>query len=199
MEVGMEQYGGGAIEVRDYDPRWPVMFDEESERLRGVFGPAVTIEHIGSTSVPGLAAKPIIDLLVGIRSLTHAKAIYPGPLQALGYTYIQEYESWLPAELFFRKGMPGPWTHHVHVMEPSNPRWQDHLLFRDYLRSHPETASAYGSLKRSLAASFGNDIEAFRNGKHRFVTAVTAKARLEFPARSADARPTNGTSTRPMR
>jgi GrpB-like predicted nucleotidyltransferase (UPF0157 family) len=95
----MEQYRGGAIEVRDYDPRWPVLFDEECERLRGVFGPAVTIEHMGSTSVPGLAAKPIIDLLVGIRSLTEAKATYPGPLQAMGYAYIPEYESWLPAEL----------------------------------------------------------------------------------------------------
>ena len=65
----MERYGGGAIEVRDYDPRWPVLFDEECERLRGVFGPTVTIEHMGSTSVPGLAAKPIIDLLIGVQSL----------------------------------------------------------------------------------------------------------------------------------
>jgi GrpB-like predicted nucleotidyltransferase (UPF0157 family) len=194
----MEQYGGGAIEVRDYDPRWPVMFDEESERLRDIFGAAVTIEHIGSTSVPGLPAKPIIDLLVGIRSLTEAKVIYVEPLAALGYTYIPEYESWLPAELFFRKGIPGPWTHHVHVMKPSNPRWQDHLLFRDYLRSHPETASAYGGLKKSLAASFGNDIAGFRNGKHQFVTAVVAKARSEFPARHADARPTNSTPTSPI-
>jgi GrpB-like predicted nucleotidyltransferase (UPF0157 family) len=89
----------------------------------------------------------------------------------------------LPAELFFRKGMPGPWTHHVHVMEPSNPRWQDHLLFRDYLRAHPETASAYGSLKKSLALAFGDDIAGFTNAKHAFVTTVTAKARSEFGAR----------------
>ncbi len=179
----MEKYGGGAIEVRDYDPRWPVLFDEECERLRGVFGPTVTIEHMGSTSVPGLAAKPIIDVLIGVQSLAEAKSTCIEPLRALRYTYIPEYETWLPAELFFRKGIPGPWTHHVHVMEPSNPRWQDHLLFRDYLRAHPETASAYGSLKKSLALAFGDDIAGFRNAKHAFVTTVTAKARLEFGTR----------------
>ena len=179
----MEKYGGGAIEVRDYDPNWPVLFDEECRRLRGVFGSAVRIEHIGSTSVPGLAAKPIIDLLVGVPSLAEAKATCIEPLLALSYTHIPEYETWLPAGLFFRKGIPGPWTHHVHVMEPSNPRWQDHLLFRDYLRAHPETASAYGSLKKSLAQAFGDDIEGFRNAKHEFVKTVTAKARSEFGPR----------------
>ena len=104
----MERYGGGAIEVRDYDPKWPVLFDEECQRLRGVFGPTVTIEHIGSTSVPGLAAKPIIDLLIGVRSLAEAKSACIEPLLALRYTYIPEYETWLPDGLFFRKGIPVP-------------------------------------------------------------------------------------------
>jgi len=153
------------------------------ERLRGVFGPTVTIEHMGSTSVPGLAAKPIIDLLIGVPSLAEAKSTCIEPLRALRYTYIPEYETWLPAELFFRKGIPGPWTHHVHVMEPSNPRWQDHLLFRDYLRTHPETASAYGSLKKSLALAFGDDIAGFTNAKHAFVKTVMAKARSELGTR----------------
>ena len=109
----MERYGGGAIEVRDYDPNWPVLFEEECARLRGVFGPPVPIEHIGSTSVPGLAAKPIIDLLIGVPSLAEAKPTCLEPLVALRYTYIPEYETWLPGELFFRKGIPGPWTHHL--------------------------------------------------------------------------------------
>ena len=88
-----------------------------------------------------------------------------------------EYESWLPGELFFRKGVPRPWTHHVHLMEPSNPRGQDWLLFRDFLRAHPETAREYADRKRALAATCGDDIAGYRNGKHAFVTAVTAKAR----------------------
>ncbi len=176
----MERYGGGAIEVLDYDPRWPDLFEEECTHLRGVFGPmAVAIEHIGSTSVAGLAAKPIIDLLVGVQSLVDAKAICIEPLRALGYRHITAYEAWLPAELFFRKGMRGPWTHHLHVMEPSNPRWRELILFRDYLRAHPETASAYGSLKKSLALVFKDNIEGFRNAKHSFVVDVIAKARAE--------------------
>jgi GrpB-like predicted nucleotidyltransferase (UPF0157 family) len=182
----MEKYGGGAIEVRDYDLKWPVLFDEESARLRRAFGPTlVAIEHVGSTSIPGLAAKPIIDLLVGVRSLTEAKPICVEPLHALGYTYIPQYETWLPGELFFRKGIPGPWTHHVHAMEPSNPRWQEFLLFRNYLRSHSETASAYGDLKRSLALAFKDDIEGFRNAKSPFVRTVTEKARSELKSTTA--------------
>jgi GrpB-like predicted nucleotidyltransferase (UPF0157 family) len=174
----VEHYGGGPIVVADYDPAWPAKFEQERATLRGVLGSlVVTIEHFGSTSVPGLPAKPIIDLLVGVRSLIEARAHCIEPLQALGYTYVPEYESWLPGELFFRKGMPGPWTHHVHIMEPSNPRWREFLLFRDYLRAHPKVASAYAERKRALAAEFADDIASYRTGKTAFVTAVMAKAR----------------------
>lgn len=159
------------------------LFDEECERLRGVFEPAFGIEHVGSTSVPGLAAKPIIDLSVGVASLAEAKSIYMRPLLALGYSYVLEYETGLAAELFFRKGIPGPRTHHLHVLEPSTPRGQEFLLFRDYLRGHPEMANAFGSLKKSFALGFGDDIEGYRNAKHQFVNAVTAKARSELAMR----------------
>ena len=119
----MERYGGGAIMVCDYDPVWAAMFEHERTCLHGVLGALVlSIEHVGSTAVPGLAAKPIIDLLVGVHSLTAARSCGIEPLQTLGYTYVPQYESWLPGELFFRKGPPGPWTHHVHLMEPANPR-----------------------------------------------------------------------------
>lgn len=176
----MERYGGGAIVVRDYDPAWPVLFDEERTRLLGALGPiVVVVEHVGSTAVPGLAAKPIIDLLVEVRSLAEARASAIAPLQALGYTYVPEYETWLPQELFFRKGMPGPWTHHVHVMEPSSPRREEFVLFRDYLLQHPEIAGAYADLKRALALVFGEDIAGFREAKRPFVQAVMAKARAE--------------------
>jgi hypothetical protein len=100
-------------------------------------------------------------------------------LRAVGYAYLPEYESWLPGELFFRKGPPGPWTHHVHAMETSHPRWQHRLLFRDYLRAHPEAASAYGKLKRDLAAAFGDDIAGYRNAKAAFCEATMAQARGE--------------------
>ena len=176
----MERYGAGSIVVRDYDPKWAAMFEEERARVHGALGAVVTsIEHVGSTSVPGLAAKPIIDLLVGVRDLAEARGACLEPLRALGYTYVPEYETWLPGELFFRKGVPGPWTHHVHVMEPANPRWQDFVLFRDYLRAQPPIAQAYASLKRALATVFGDDIAGFRTAKAPFVQAVMAKARAQ--------------------
>jgi len=178
--ASVERYGGGRVVVCDYDPAWPALFEQERTRLQHVLGSMVlTIEHVGSTAVPGLAAKPIIDLLVGVRSLTEARSCCTEPLQALGYAYLAEYESWLPGEMLFRKGAPGPWTHHVHVMEPSGARWEELILIRDYFRRHREIASAYASLKRALALVFEEDIAGYRNAKRPFLQAVLAKARAE--------------------
>ena len=174
----MERYGGGSIVVVDYQPSWSAMFDNERTRIEAALGRLILIvEHVGSTAVPGLAAKPIIDLLVGVASLAEVLPRGAGPLRELGYAYVPEYESWLPGERFFRKGYPGPWTHHMHIMEPANPRWQDRLLFRDYLRAHPEAAIGYAGLKRDLAAAFGDDIAGYRSAKDAFVAAAMAKAR----------------------
>jgi GrpB-like predicted nucleotidyltransferase (UPF0157 family) len=140
---------------------------------------------MGSTAVPGLPSKPIIDLLVGVPSLEEAKERCIEPIEDLGYIYIPDYASWLPGELFFRKGPPGPWTHHVHLMEPSHPRWEALLVFRDYLRAHPEAAQAYANIKRALATSSIDDIEAYRTGKNTFVEETTEKAR-EWRARMQD-------------
>ena len=121
----MEKYGAGLIVVSDYDPNWPMLFEQERIRIKEAFGSfALSIEHMGSMAVPGLPSKPIIDLLVGVLSLEEAKERCIGPIGALGYVYIPAYASWIPGELFFRKGPPGPWTHHVHLMEPSHPRWE---------------------------------------------------------------------------
>jgi GrpB-like predicted nucleotidyltransferase (UPF0157 family) len=172
-----EKFGGGPIVISEYNPEWPSLYQQERAAVQAALGEmVVVVEHVGSTAVPGLAAKPIIDLLVGVRSLAEARASGIEPLLRLGYTYIPEYESWLPGELFFRKGIPGPWTHHAHVMEPSNPRWRDFLLFRDYLRAHPRTAATYANLKKSFAVRFGDDIAAYRDAKRNFVKKVTAKA-----------------------
>ena len=174
----MEKYGAGLIVVSDYDPNWPTLFEQERTRIKNALGSfASTIEHMGSTAVPGLPSKPIIDLLIGVPRLEEAKDRFIERIEALGYIYVPAYASWLPGELFFRKGPPGPWTHHVHLMEPSHPRWEALLVFRDYLRTHPEAARAYASLKRALASSSKDDIEAYRTGKGIFVEETTAKAR----------------------
>jgi GrpB-like predicted nucleotidyltransferase (UPF0157 family) len=177
---GRERYGAGRIEVLDHDPAWSVMFEQEALRVQEALGPiVVTVEHVGSTAVPGLAAKPIIDLLVGVRSLPEARVRCVEPLQALRYRYMAEYESWLPNEMLFRKGVPGPWTHHVHLMEPTCSRWEEFTLIRDYLRHHQEVASAYADLKRALALVFDDDIAGYRNAKAPFIEAVMARARAE--------------------
>jgi GrpB-like predicted nucleotidyltransferase (UPF0157 family) len=175
-----ERYGGGRIVVAEYDPAWPRMFEEERARVLDALGSLpVAIEHVGSTAVRGLAAKPIIDLLVSVRDLDEARRACDEPLAVLGYRYMREYEAWLPDELLFRKGTPGPWTHHVHVVEPSGARWQELVLIRDHLRRHPEVARAYADLKRALALVFGDDIAGYRNAKRPFLEAVLARARAE--------------------
>ena len=173
----MERYGG-SIAVLDYDPVWSAMFEQERTRLHAALDPFVlNIEHIGSTAVPGLAAKPIIDLQASVSRLAEAQSRCVEPLQMLGYTYLPHYEAWLPGELFFRKALAGQWTHHLHILQGDDPRWQDRLLFRDYLRSHPEAAATYAKLKRDLAAAFDDDISGYRNAKDAFVAATMAQAR----------------------
>jgi GrpB-like predicted nucleotidyltransferase (UPF0157 family) len=177
--LSMERFGGGPIVILDYDPRWREMFAEEEQQLRAALGTlATTVEHVGSTAVPGLAGKPIIDVLIGVRSLDEARARAITPLEALGYDYISEYERWLPGEMLFRKKDPsGRWTHHVHLAEPSSDRWDEFVLVRDYLRGHEEIAKEYGALKRALAAHFGDDIAGFRAAKAPLLRAILAKAR----------------------
>ena len=180
-----ERYVGGIIKVSDYDPAWPRMFAEESAKLRAVLGRLlVGIEHIGSTAVPGLPAKPIIDLLVGVRSLAQARVRCIKPLQALGYNYIPEYEAFLPGELFFRR-TGETIGHHLHVMEPTNPRWERLVVFRDHLRTHPRAARAYADLKRALAARCRDDIAAYRTAKHDFVEKATEKGLANRRRRAA--------------
>ena len=182
----MEKYGAGSIVVCDYDPAWQVLFEQESAQIRTALGaPVLAIEHMGSTAVPGLPSKPIIDLLVGVQSFDEAKARCVGPMEELGYVYIPDYSAWLPGELFFRKGPPGPWTHHVHLMETCHPRWETFLVFRDYLRAHPAAARAYADIKRGLAATTRDDIKAYRNGKSSFVEEMTERARA-WHARTRD-------------
>ena len=175
-----ERYGAGHIVIEEYDPDWPARFLEERGRVTAALGPiAVDVEHVGSTAVPGLAAKPIVDLLVGVRSLSAAKRSCITALRAMGYTYIAEYESWLPGELLFRKGAPGPWTHHVHVLETPSPAWEDYIVLRDYLRRHGDVAAAYSDLKRALALVFEDDIAGYRDAKRPFVKALLGRARAE--------------------
>lgn len=170
------QPGAPPIVIADYDPRWPKMYEEERARIAGAVGSWLAdIQHVGSTSVPGLAAKPIIDIMPGLRSLGDARHILE-PMRRLGYQYIPEYEDELPERRYFR--MPagdafrGRGSHHVHVVETASRFWRRHIAFRDYLRSHPDVAAEYGELKRLLAAEYGTDREGYTEAKTEFITRI---------------------------
>ena len=167
---------GGPVIIVEYDRGWPRMFEDEKGRILAVIGPhLVAIEHIGSTAVPGLAAKPIIDILAGVRRLEDARECI-APLAGIGYDYVPEFEVDLPERRYFRKGRNERHTHHLHMIEFQSPFWRRHVAFRDYLRAHPDEAARYADLKRTLAAKFGSDRGAYTDAKTEYVRGVEAKA-----------------------
>jgi GrpB-like predicted nucleotidyltransferase (UPF0157 family) len=169
-----------AVRVVPYDPAWVEQFEAERERLLEAIGPyVITVEHGGSTAVPGLAAKPVIDILVGLRSLADTPALL-APMAALDYEYRPDYEVQLPERRYFKKPARSDLhTHHVHMAEMTSQFWKDHLLFRDTLRSHPEIARAYAELKLELAVRFANDRDQYTDSKTGFVEEVLRQAREE--------------------
>jgi len=176
---------GTAVEIAEYDPAWPEAYQRERAAIaEALVGHALAIEHVGSTAVPGLAAKPIVDIMVGLRVLSdHACCV--APLASLGYEHKGEYG--IPDRHYFRKPVQGPRTHQVHMVEQGSAFWVRHLLFRDYLRANPNEAAAYDRLKRELAERFGTDLEGYTEAKTEFIRSVEAKARASNPVGQASA------------
>ncbi len=166
-----------SIRLVDYDPQWPILYEEEKASILGVIGNfVVDIQHIGSTAVPGLGAKPIIDIMVAIRRLALVEKCVQ-PLQTMGYEYLGEYG--IPGRHYFRKPPGDPHsTYHVHMVEREGDFWKRHILFRDFLRVHPEEALRYCQLKRELAAKFASDRDAYNDAKTSFIESVVNKARI---------------------
>jgi GrpB-like predicted nucleotidyltransferase (UPF0157 family) len=172
------------ISIVPYDPNWPQSFQKEKEHLLGCLpkGLIKRIEHFGSTAVPGLCAKPIIDILVEVTSLEQTKEKIVPILESQGYEYF-----WRPSlfkgqafyDFFIKRNEKGIRTHHIHMVE-SNLGNTDELIFRDYLIGQPQTAAQYQSLKLSLAKSFPNDREAYTNGKTDFIVKVVVEAKRFF-------------------
>jgi len=139
------------IKIVEYNPDWADQFHRERELLLEALGSVeACIEHIGSTSVPGLASREIIDIMIGLRDFNEADDLVPR-IVALGYTYVPQYEDEMPYRCFFRKIQDGRVTHHIHMVEMDKQFWQKHLLFRDYLRQDPEAAAEYALFKKELA------------------------------------------------
>ena len=163
--------------VVPYDPRWPERFTEEAERLRNAIGEIVVeIEHIGSTAVPGIAAKPTIDIAVGVSELGDVDADAVSAMEQLGYVY--RGEAGVPGRHYFRKGATYPRDIHVSIIEWQGPLWHDYLLLRDYLRGHPDEAAAYVEAKRRAERAIESpDPIAYWQHKRTFVEELLTRAR----------------------
>jgi GrpB-like predicted nucleotidyltransferase (UPF0157 family) len=175
------------IEVVPYDPIWPVEFDELAMVIARALGDAaLRIEHVGSTSVPGLAAKPIIDIDVVIADI---QGLPPAIARLATLGYVHQGNLGVPGREAFKyadasvphDGSDRAWmTHHLYVCVQDSPELRRHVGFRDYLRSHPEVADAYGRLKVELAEKYRNDRLEYNNAKTEFVRGVYRAAGLKL-------------------
>ena len=163
------------VVIVDYDPQWPLRFEAAKRTISQDVGSlVVSIEHIGSTAVPGLAAKPIIDIMPGIRRFEDGYACV-AHLEALGYDY--RGENGIPERHYFDKvDELGHMELHAYMVVVGSNFWTPHILFRDYLRAHPSVAQEYSSLKYSLAERYGADRIAYTEGKSNFIEGVLKRA-----------------------
>lgn len=164
------------VVIESYNSEWPKVFKSEAFIIQQAIEPYITIiEHIGSTAVPGLAAKPIIDMLIGVKDLADAPHFIP-PLQQLGYVYVPKHEVDLPERRYLYKQNNGEDTFHLHMVEPNSEFFRRHIAFRDYLRTHPEEVTVYASLKQKLAREFGSDRSGYTDAKTEFIQSIERKA-----------------------
>ena len=165
-------------ELVPYDPNWPVLFEAEADRLRSALGSlALRIDHHGSTAVPGLAAKPVIDIQISVARL-HPLQPYAMPLETLGYVHVPHPDD--ACCPFFHRPSRWPHTHHVHVVQAGGDEERRTLVFRDYLRQHDGAAHEYAQLKRQLMAALhprdDRAREAYAAGKTAFVERIITAA-----------------------
>lgn len=171
MSIGMKR---GILKLEPYDPEWVVFFDDEKNKIRNTIGQSIlTIEHIGSTSIKSMCAKPIIDIAIGLEKYDDGfKCVEP--LKSIGYLFLGELGR--PKRHYFRTDSDTVKCH-IHMYEISNEDYLNHILFRDYLRNHVEEARKYAALKKNLLQECGNDREKYTEGKAEFINGVLQKAR----------------------
>ena len=165
----------GKIVVVPHNPEWVKLFDQEAQLIWKAIGQfAVDIQHVGGTSIPGIDAKPVLDIGVALARFEDGEACVE-PLVKLGYQH-----RGLSKRLHAHRHFVREWSHSLHLLEPTNEEWLNLVLFRDYLIPHPNVAEEYAALKRSLAVKFQEDPRQYTAEKAPFVKAVLARAKLEF-------------------
>lgn len=164
------------VVLSDYDPAWPALFEAERQRvmqaLPGVF---IAIEHIGSTAVVGMRAKPLIDLLAGVGSLDEVFAL-EAVVERIGYTTAPSFNATLTTRQWFMRQQDGHRTHHLHVVVHDSDEWEKRIRFRDRLRSDADLRIRYENLKDDLADRFADAREAYTDGKSAFIAAALEPA-----------------------
>ena len=162
------------VQVVPHDPGWKESFREEASRLRAIFEQEIiAIHHIGSTSIPNISAKPIIDILVEVRAIGRIDH-FNSVMRQHGYR--PRGENGLPGRRYFVKGSQALHTHHIHMYEHGHPDIARVLIFRDYLLAHPDEALRYGKLKEALAHQFPKDIDTYQSGKAELIQELEGKA-----------------------
>ena len=163
------------VVVEPHDPRWAELFKTESELVAQVLAPnVIAIHHIGSTAIPTIYAKPIIDMLIEVVDIEEVDVQNPA-MEALGYEAMGEYG--IPGRRYFRKDDDaGIRTHQAHTFAAGSPEVERHLAFRDYMLVHPECAQQYSVLKRELADAHPDDIDSYMDGKDGFIKDIDVKA-----------------------
>ena len=164
------------VEVVSYNPNWREMYKEESEKIKNILNDIVIdIHHIGSTAIPGIKAKPVIDILVEVKDIEGVDQ-YNHKMKELGYEAMGEYG--ILKRRFFRKGENNR-THHIHIFQVGNEEIKRHINFKEYLIAHPDKAREYSKLKEKLANKYSYDVENYSNSKSDFIKKIDRKAKLE--------------------
>lgn len=154
------------IEVVSYNSNWKEMYKEESEKIKNILNDIIIdIHHIGSTAIPGIKAKPVIDILVEVKNIEEVDQ-YNHKMKELGYETMGEHG--IPKRRFFRKGGNNR-THHIHIFQTGNEEIDRHINFKEYLVAHPDKAREYSELKEKLANKYNYDAENYTNGKGDFI------------------------------
>lgn len=164
------------VKLHEYDEQWPVLYEAERQRLLALLPCTfIDIQHIGSTSIPRMPAKPIIDILAGVDSMETARSLAT-KLCSADYTTSAQFNASLSDRQWFMRWADGRRTHHLHVVVHGSAAWAERLRFRDALRSNQKLATEYAQLKATMAAKHAQDREAYTDAKAQFVNAVSRAA-----------------------
>lgn len=161
-----------SVKLSPHNPKWIIIFKKEKKKILNELGRNnISIEHIGSTAIPNAVTKPEIDIMIGIEKIQDVSQ-HITALENIGYVYFPKFEKIVPERRYLRKSKGIIPLFHIHMVERESNFWQDHIIFREYLKDHPEEVKKYNNLKRNLILQFSNDRESYSKGKENFIIKI---------------------------